>query len=544
MTSTLRGKSGTKSASKQTGNSKFLLLLLHFHLTLSILQRCKSRRTSEMLDANSGIYLHRLQNVALIVLHFFFLPLDTLIVLVATVYNALSPARGSREGSSSHDGSHVRPKNILVTGIGMSKGLTLARLFYQAGHNVVGADFSNFACGRFSKAISRFYRLFKPDAELGAARYIDGLLKIVSNENIDLWVSCSGVASAVEDGEAKEIVEARTTCKAIQFDVSTTQLLHEKHTFIEYAAKIGLVVPETHTISNSDQAVSVLTQAGPRQYIMKPIGMDDANRGDLTLLPKSNAKETSDHVSRLNISEKSPWILQQYIDGPEFCTHALVIKSVVKAFVACRSAELLMHYEALPTTSKLYQKMLDFTCRFAASQGSSFTGHLSFDFMVDHTDAEETIYPIECNPRAHTADVLFNGTLELADAYLSVLELSSPTSKDVTAEDRLRTNKMPLIPQRSDKYFWTGHDLVALLLYPVLSLILPRPSVSFAQLFQNAIMLVEHLIYWRDGTFERWDPLPWFVLYHLYWPVQFWNALRSDTRWSRVNVSTTKMFQC
>ncbi|KAK3044781.1 hypothetical protein LTS18_000367, partial [Coniosporium uncinatum] len=51
-----------------------------------------------------------------------------------------------------------------------------------------------------------------------------------------------------------------------------------------------------------------------------------------------------------------------------------------------------------------------------------------------------------------------------------------------------------------------------------------------------------HLLSWKDGTFEVQDPLPWFVLYHVYWPAQFVQSLRTGNWWSRVNVSTGKMF--
>ena len=426
----------------------------------------------------------------------------------------------------------------------MTKGLTLARSFYVAGHNVVGADFETEAliCGRVSESLMRFYNLRKPGSKSGSALYIQDVLDIILGEDIDLWVSCSGVASAVEDGETKEMIEARTACKAIQFDVATTQMLHEKHTFIANTSRIGLLVPETHNVTNLS-AVETALQASPkgRKYIMKPIGMDDANRADMTLLPRPTAKETSRHLSKLNVSETAPWILQQFIKGPEYCTHSLVVKGQVKAFVACPSAELLMHYEALPSDSHLSGAMLRFTQKYADEGGESFTGHLSFDCIVDQSSLnseEPALYPIECNPRAHTAVVLFNGTADLAEAYLSLLE---PLATPSTESSR---KKMIVTPQRADKYYWIGHDLVTLVLLPLLSLLSFQPGTSIVQIAQRSATFLEHVLIWRDGTLEWWDPVPWWWLYHVYWPMEFWNALRSGKKWSRVNVSTTKMFEC
>ena len=503
-----------------------------------------------MLDAQSSQLQHALQDLSLIALSLLCLPFTTLFTSLALVYNYLFPATAITRRDAAVRKSGFQPKTILVTGVGMTKGLTLARMFHSEGHNVIGADFSPYACGRVSKSLAKFYTLTKPTSQSGSAPYIEGLLDIISKETVDLWVSCSGVASAVEDGEAKEIVERKTACRAIQFDVATTQLLHEKHTFIDYTRSIGLPVPETHAIASREAAEKVLLKAAKgRKFIMKPIGMDDANRGDMTLLPRGSKAETSAHLSKLRISRQSQWIVQQFVDGPEYCTHALVINGVVKAFVACPSAELLMHYEALPATDGLSQMMFEFTRQFAAKHGKGFTGHLSFDFLLDRSAGlagEGVLYPIECNPRAHTAVVLFTETPGLVEAYLSILQPEKKQSNGHTISTALNANKTaaPITPHRTDKYYWIGHDFITRLLRPIFLLSTLQADISLSQFGDAVAALGEHILLWRDGTFERWDPLPWWWLYHVYWPVQFAIALGRGKKWSRVNVSTTKMFEC
>ena len=490
-----------------------------------------------MLDGDSSILLHRLQDASLILLGLVFVPFDLFLLLTCYVYQTIvqSDIEKTRSENVARPGSHRR--NVLVTGVGMTKGLALARLFYEAGHTVVGADFEPkgaLACGRFSNSVSKFYRLQKPSPSDGAAHYTQGLLDIVSKEKIDIWVSCSGVASAVEDGQAKEIVEAKTSCKAVQFDVKTTQMLHEKDSFIDHTKSLGLTVPETHLITKADTVFKILQHAPPdRKYIMKTIGVVDIARGDMTLLPKATAEETSKHIMSLPISDDIPWILQQYINGPEYCTHALVIKGQVKAFLACPSAELLMHYEGLPADSALCQTMLEFTRKFSAASGDSFTGHLSFDFLVENEIAtnpdEIVLYPIECNPRAHTAVALFNRSTEMVDAYISLLDEKAGPVEIVT-------------PAQQYKYYWIGHDLISKLLLPACEVLLLR--ISLADALSDFQAFFTHILFWRDGTFEVWDPLPWFCLYHIYWPMQFLNCLVQGKKWSRINVSTTKMFEC
>lgn len=521
-----------------------------------------------MLDASSSPLAHAAQNAVLVSLSLAALPLDIFILGTSILLGLVrsSWAEKNRRAVRSPHTPVRQTKTILVTGVGMTKGLALARTFFAAGHTVIGADFEPLmlpvSCGRTSKALKAFHRLDKP-GEDDSAKYTQSILEIIRKEHVDIWVSCSGVASAVEDGEAKEMIELVTKCKAIQFDVATTKKLHEKHSFIEYTKSIGLPTPDTHTITSKAAALKMLDEAsadkGKRagmKYIMKYIGTDDSVRADMTLLPFETPAATKAHISRLPISEERPWILQQYISGPEYCTHALVIRGEVKAFVACPSAELLMHYEALPATSGLSQSMLRFTQEYAAAGGESFTGHLSFDFMVEMSEAEAgfkdpthnvRLHPIECNPRAHTAVALFNETPEMADAYLSVLDDSS---RDPLLEESHKigmTNgnaSQPIFPRSpTQKYYWIGHDFAVLVLLPALSL-LTGSGTSMSEVSTNISTFVDHLLFWKDGTFEVWDPWPAFWLYHVYWPMQFVLAIIQGKKWSRLNVSTTKMFMC
>ena len=498
-----------------------------------------------MLNGQSPWRYHFAQNVALVCLSLFFFPLDTFLAFLCYgVSIFFSPQNATRRRIRRTAGFH--PKTILVTGVGMSKGLVLARLFYEAGHDVVGADFEPYGipvCGRYSRALKKFYRLPKPDEEHGSALYIQQLLNAVRREQVDLWVSCSGVASAVEDGQAMEVLSRRSDCKSIQFDVKTTATLHEKHSFIQYTETLGLPAPETYDVTSRDAVHKVLQRKVKKQYIMKSVGVDDAVRGDMTLLPRRTVSETYNHLAKMPVSPQKPWVLQQFIKGEEFCTHALVVKGEVKAFVACPSSELLMHYEALPQTSSLSQAMLKFTIEFAARSGKQMTGHLSFDFLVDEITTErgleKKLYPIECNPRAHTAVVLFNGLGEhIAKAYLSALasdEMNGSTASPSHASEIIT-------PQNPPRYYWIGHDLVTFILLPLLELLLLRRTIS--AFLSSLVSFLDHVLLWKDGTFELWDPLPAWVLYHVYWPGQFLMSVMMGRKWSRVNVSTTKMFSC
>ena len=507
-----------------------------------------------MLTRDSPRSHHLIQNASLVFTSLVFLPLSTFILLLSYAIQILVPSQDvSHRRRRIRRSPHFYPKTVLVTGVGMAKGLKIARAFYETGHRVIGADFEPHGVpvnGRFSKALSNFYRLRKPSAQHGAALYIRDLLDIVHREKVDLWVSCSGVASAVEDGQAKEIVERKTSCRCIQFDVAMTSTLHEKDSFIRYTEKLGLPTPETHEVT-SRQAVHMVLNEGKRrrkQYILKSVGMDDSSREAVRMpLPRRTLSQTYNYVSTAKITQQSPYVLQQFIKGEEYCTHAIVVNGEVKAFTSCPSLELLMHYQALPPDSGLSRAMLAFTKEFAAKAGPNFTGHLSFDFLVDEVienhRLEKKILPIECNPRAHTANILFqdrDSSEAMVNAYLGALAPSvnghGKALTNGTEDDHIAYAKS------FNGFYWAGHDLVSLVLHPLLHLLQFRTGIW--PFLQSCLTFVNHVIFWKDGTYEVWDPLPWWWLYHIYWPGQFLVAMQTGKKWSRVNVSTTKMFEC
>ncbi|KAI3400642.1 hypothetical protein diail_2354 [Diaporthe ilicicola] len=469
--------------------------------------------------------------------------------------------------------STFRQRTVLVTGVGMTKGLTLARAFWLCGHRVVAADFDVGACaawtpwkaGRwtYSMAFDTVYSLRRPVVRDGMSErekeevrtaYTRDICRIVEDESVDLWVSCSGVASAVEDAMVKEALDKTTLrngrkCACIQFDVPTTSTLHEKSTFIQHTKALKLTVPETYDVSSHARILDALASAAEenpgRKFILKPVGMDDANRGNMTLLPLRTARETEAFVRRLPVSKARPWILQQFIGGGrEYCTHALVVGGAVKVFAACPSSELLMHYRALRPGDPLAAEMLRFTCTFAAAAGAGFTGHLSFDFMAEDDDAGRTrLYAIECNPRAHTAVALFARPGEqmrgMVEAYVSAMDGPLKSLRDNS------NSAFGLVwpPADAMPRYWIGHDLVALGLLPLLSLLRWQPR-SGGLLVDGWGQLLQHVLCWKDGTFELWDPWPFVALYHHYWPRAILAAWWKGERWSRLNVSTTKMFIC
>ncbi|KAL3421851.1 hypothetical protein PVAG01_06007 [Phlyctema vagabunda] len=504
------------------------------------------------LSSTSPAYLHIAQNLSLVFLSILLIPLCGIIAIVSYVSSNFTSPKSPHQSAKSC-------ARVLVTGVGMSKGLFLARAFYLDGNFVVGADFEPYmvpVSGRFSRSLARFYRLSRPSSSTEAAskQYTAQLIEIIRTERIELWVSCSGVATALEDGIAADAVERETNCKVVQFSKDLTETLHDKYTFIENTQRVGLNVPETHLVASQEEALSKLHQdhsdkESSKRFILKPVGMDDSSRADMTLLPLGSLLKTRTHLERFRLAPSRPFVLQQYVAGLEYCTHALVLDGRVRAFVACPSADMLMHYETLPAQGVLSKAMARYTQEYVESMSDQVTGHFSLDFIVDSgyspgaAASEEqqiegllkNIYPIECNPRAHTAVVLFGSkSRQLSQIYLSLLPSSA-------SRDSGPSTLQPEDTSGSGVY-WLGHDVVTRVSLPLLSL--ASGHISPKAFYSNINEFVTHLLYWRDGTFEVWDPWPAFWLYVLYWPAMFLLSVIKGSWWSKCNVSTGKMFGC
>jgi len=508
---------------------------------------------------------HVFKNVGLILLSLLFLPLDTLVLAGCLLWQMIwrpfrAPALGLR-------------RTVLVTAVAMGKGLALARAFRLAGHRVIGVDFDTThyahssapSSGRFSQALDEYYTVTTPLDRVSWAKYAEEMLKLVKLQGVDLWVPVSGVASTIEDALLKSVIEEETGCRTFQPDPKTCELLHDKHKFIQAVREAGLKAPVTVLVESQEEVFNVLRGRPDLTFIVKCVELDDVSRADMTKLPQPTPLETERFIHSLDISPQKRWVVQQFIRGNEFCAHAVVVRGSVSAFVACPSSEMLMHYSALPATSPLSRAMLAFTRRFAKTlEGGNITGQLSFDFLVDTGSArgkapqDIELFPIECNPRAHTALILLAAEpLSMAASYLGLLhEPRLPNSKanshrkgkdpeddtnisTVTHADTATFDGHPSSSPTS--FYWLGHDLVTDLVVPIVDLLAARagPVRVAKTIFRFGVRALT----WNDATFRVDDPLPWWWLYHVYYPWLFVTSLATGKRWSRVNTSTTRVFE-
>ncbi|RKF73996.1 putative carbamoylphosphate synthase large subunit [Golovinomyces cichoracearum] len=488
-------------------------------------------------DEFFGIYYFR--QAALLILSILFLPLSASITIIVLILGRLHLVRVQRRNVDK------KAPRVLVTGVGMSKGLFLARSLHLGGCTVFGADFEkngSLYCGRFSNAIRRFFQLRNPISE-GIDAYISQVVSIVRTEKIDLWISCSGVATAMEDAKLAEVLRERTKCKVFQFDENIISTLDNKLNFMKKTSELNIAKVQWYHLANINGIPGVLKKIEEsaklglgEKFIIKSVSMDDISRASLPLLSSHNLLDAEQVLQSLDYSSRREWIIQEFVEsGEEYCTHALVINGRVRAFTACPSESILMHYQQLDPDSILYEKMLDFTQKYAAGLGN-ITGHMSFDFLISYRKTESgytgILVPIECNPRCHTATVLFDGKeTDLTDRYLETIYGEQNTA---------------ILQAKLDQqygFYWISHDLILHFLSPIFRLVLGSRDLNWRQEVWQILMLINHVLTWKDPTFAWWDPLPWFVLNHLFWPCELLMCCVNRMKWKQINVSTGKIFK-
>ncbi|WP_181781591.1 ATP-grasp enzyme, partial [Pseudonocardia pini] len=386
-----------------------------------------------------------------------------------------------------------RPLTVLVSGGKMTKALALARAFHGAGHRVVLVEQHRYRWSghRFSRAVSAFHVVPAPDAP----DYVERLTEIARAEGVDVYVPvCSPLASRY-DALAKRALEP--FCEVVHPDADTVAMLDDKHRFAATAAELGLLVPDTHRITDPQQVLDFDFPPG-RAYILKSIAYDPVRRMDLTRLPRPTPAETARFVQALPISPDDPWILQEFVEGTEYCTHSTVREGHVQLHCCCPSSGFQLNYEMVE-----HPAIAAWVDRFVGALG--VTGQLSFDFMET---PDGRVYALECNPRTHSAITMFYDHPGLAAAYL---ETGGPTV-------------LPTL--RSRPTYWLYHELGQLL---------RRPSTLRERL--------RVVLRGKEALLETADPLPFLLVPHLQIASLLLDDLRRGKDWVKIDFNIGKLVE-
>ena len=145
------------------------------------------------------------------------------------------------------------------------------------------------------------------------------------------------------------------------------------------------------------------TQLHPQAHRVQP-DRPDGSRPPRRWHPWGNAI----FARSLGISADDPWILQEFVEGKEYCTHGTVRDGELQVYGCCESSAFQINYAHIDKP-----EILEWVERFVGAL--NVTGQLSFDFIEA---ADGHAYAIECNPRTHSAITMFYNHPGVAAAYL------------------------------------------------------------------------------------------------------------------------------
>ncbi|PIP88779.1 MAG: hypothetical protein COW01_08925 [Bdellovibrionales bacterium CG12_big_fil_rev_8_21_14_0_65_38_15] len=274
--------------------------------------------------------------------------------------------------------------NILVTSGRAPASLELIRLLSLGGHTVHVADSFDIHISKRSKGVFKNHLVPRPRQETVA--YGDALEDIILEEKIDLVIPTFEESFWVS--RFKKRLE--TYCPVFVDELSKLRKLHNKSDFIKYCQELGIQAPsstEVHSKIELNEALSDL-----EQVVLKP----SFSRFGEEVLVKPSAKE----ISSIDFTNQRSWVIQEFLDGPQFCSYALCRDGHVLAS-AIYPSEIKSNKVSLNFRHIEHQAIHEWVKNFAKK--SNFTGQLSFDFI----DSEKGLMAIECNPRMTSGLHLF-----------------------------------------------------------------------------------------------------------------------------------------
>jgi predicted ATP-grasp superfamily ATP-dependent carboligase len=431
-----------------------------------------------------------LKNLGTLLLLLLAFPLNLIIVTLALLWGRFS-SLGKPKVTAAN------PQTVLLTGGKMTKALQLARSFFQAGHRVILVETDKYWLSghRFSRAVNRFYTV--PDPTKDSAGYIQKISDLIKQEKVNIFVPVSSPVGSYYDALVGEVIE--DYCKVVHLSSSLTKMLDDKFAFCEQAHALGLSSPQVFYITDPQEIVSFNFADRGCKYIFKSIHYNSVSRLHIPLLPFAGMAE---YVQNLEISPEKPWVMQQFIKGQEYCTHSTVKNGKVLLHCCSRSSAFQINYqnvdkpEILAWVEKFVKKL-------------NLTGQISFDFVQDEAGI---LYPIECNPRTHSAITMFYNHPLLAASY--------------TEEDLVEA---PITPLKDSKpTYWLYHEIWRL---------------TEVRSLSDLRTWLETITQGTDALLQLEDPLPFLTVPHWQITLLLLHNLSRLKGWLRIDFNIGKLVE-
>jgi len=358
---------------------------------------------------------------------------------------------------------------VLVTGARAPVALHICRLFKQSGAEVYASDCTPFPLTKASNSIKRY--ISTPSPKFKIKNYIEALVELVKEERIDYVIpTCEEIfyISMYKDVIGKY-------CEVLVDDFSKLKTLHHKFEFLKMVETLGFQVPKTMVLT---QNTMINDWKEKNDLVMKKI----YSRFSDSIIFLASIKD----IPNKSFNDSS-WILQERINGEQFCSYAIARDGEVLAHSVYKSNFTAGLGATISFEHIDRQDIEQFVCKIV--EHLNFTGQISFDFTVnDHNRA----IPIECNPRATSGLHLFD--------------------QEIVAALLLQHKTGILTPKKGKR----EAIKLAMLLF----------GLQQARDVQKAVEWLKIVISYQDITFRVNDPLPY--IYQVISLMKLWRESKKN----------------
>jgi glutathione synthase/RimK-type ligase-like ATP-grasp enzyme len=307
------------------------------------------------------------------------------------------------------------------------------RKLASRGHEVYASDSYDVAPGSHSRYLAGHFVTAAPSSDTEA--FIGDVEHIVRENEIELVLPAFEEAFYLATRHAE--LSALTTLFTAPF--ATLARLHDKGLFTELAERLGLPTPKT-VVARSDEELRQAIEGFPSYFARAAF-----SRGGVSLLTNTGPLAGRMEASACHPSESSPWLVQEFVEGPMNCTYSTLHGGRVTAHCAYRAPRQWQHSTGIQFLSVDGEPSLKVAERLGAEL--DYTGQMSLDFV----ESPSGPMLIECNPRATdgvllmSAEDLERGLLEPA-APLTMVEPGRETKLSLAVVGQLFSESPRKLP--------------------------------------------------------------------------------------------------
>jgi len=289
---------------------------------------------------------------------------------------------------------------VLVTSSRTPFALDMMRKLAAEGHEIYAADDHSLSPGNHSKYLSGHFVYPSPRSE--TAGFLSELERITREHEIDVIVPTFEESFYISTAIERLSRAARIFASPFR----TLARLHDKATFEQLVAGLGLPVPETVVVT-CDEELREATGRFERYFARAAF-----SRGGMRCLTNAGPLAGALDLDEVHPTPGSPWLVQPFVEGEPVCTYSTVHAGRVSAHLMYRIPRQRKHrtgiqFEAIDAAESL--KLIE-----PIVAELNYTGQISFDFLL----TDDGLSFVECNPRG-TAGLLLMPREELAAGLLT-----------------------------------------------------------------------------------------------------------------------------